>query len=171
MCHAAPCFLPSQILEPNMCQYHPGDPPRHWTGERHSWGRNLCSKSRKTSDLLGFIEKWSLLFTAWWKALYTGLKKKKKPFPLVYCALQSCEFIFVTLFLHQNSGQTDQVEQCNRQKTASTYQEITDKSRLSKSLKISLYRFVSDLECIFFTSEINSIKVKPMNLEDALTLA
>lgn len=49
-----------------------------------------------------------------------------------------------------------------RKKSKNTYQEIIDKSRLSKSLKISLYRFVSDLGCIFFTSEINSTKIKPL---------
>lgn len=35
-----------------------------------------------------------------------------------------------------------------------TYEEIKDKSRLSNSLKISLYRLVSDFGCNFFTSEM-----------------
>lgn len=99
-------------------------------------------------------------------------QEKKKKSPVSSCILCSTvTWVCVTLFLRQSSGQTDQVEQYSSQKMTNTYQEIRDKSRLSKSLKISLYRFVSDLECNFFTSEINSIKVKLMNLEDTLTLA
>lgn len=56
----------------------------------------------------------------------------------------------------QCSGQTEQAEWCRRQEN--TYEEIKDKSRLSKSLKISLYRLVSDLQCNFFTSEMRNGK-------------
>lgn len=42
---------------------------------------------------------------------------------------------------------------------SNTYEEMKDKSRLSKSRKISLYRFVSDL-FTRFTSEMKNVKAK-----------
>lgn len=89
---------------------------------------------------------------------------------ILYGFLQSAKFtasfndISLTILgFFQCSGQTEQAEWCRRQEKHivlmyNTYEEMKDKSRLSKSLKISLYRLVSDLQCNLFTSEMRNGK-------------
>ncbi len=104
--------------------------------------------------------------------IYSFLQSAKLWASLNYTSL-------TTVFFHHSirvklNKQSDAVDKRNtwqhRLLMQNTYVEIKDKSRLSKSLKISLYRLVSDLWCTFFTSEMRNGNAKIYEIRWSLSV-